>query len=146
MLAEGKTIREKTYAEENLEELEQKVTEYYHKNKLVDTQHQNVTDLRNKAALQNEALANKEKLAGDFKLRINRNLQMHQKIEKYSQDSVVFFLHKKRNFIEKIHRQEQEDDLRKQADEEKQRLIEQEGSPMSGRLRKATKRSMVRQR
>lgn len=145
MLAEGKVIREKTYAEENLEQLETRVAEGFLRNRLVDTQHQQVTDLRNKAALYSEALANKEKLAGDFSLRLNTNLKMHQKIEKYAQDSVIFFLHKNRNFVEKIQRQEKEAALQKKADAEKERIVNEEALARGNRLARSRRRSMHRQ-
>lgn len=58
----------------------------------------------NKASTFDETAANREKLKGSFKLKINKNMKMPQKIEKYAQEPVVFYLHKKRNFIRKIER------------------------------------------
>lgn len=55
LLAEGKVIREKTYAEENLEQLEIKVNDEWTKNRLVNINQGNALDLRNKAALYSEA-------------------------------------------------------------------------------------------
>jgi hypothetical protein len=61
-----------------------------------------VTNVHNKAASMNEASAAKEKLKGKFSLRISKNLSISKKIEKYAQDSMVFHLHKNRNFLRKI--------------------------------------------
>lgn len=69
---------------------------------------------------------------------------MHQKIDKFAQDAVIFFLHKNRNFVEKIQNQEREDDLRKKADEEKKRIVEEETKPRTNRLNRARQRVMNR--
>ena len=35
-------------------------------------------------------------------MKVNHNLSMPKKIEKYAEEPIVFYLHKKRNFIKKI--------------------------------------------
>ena len=97
----GLKVREKTYAEEDIEAIENKVNlEFERERKLINKTQ--VLDLRNKAAQFNEAQAQKEKLMGDFQLNINKNLTMPQKIEKFAEDSVVYYLHKNRNFFKKM--------------------------------------------
>ena len=65
---------------------------------------------------------------------------MNQKIEKYAQDSVIFFLHKNRNFIEKINRQEKEEDDMKKANIEKDRIINEQLKENEENLRKKRRR------
>ena len=69
-----------------------------------------MVDIHDKGALASESAMNKEKLAGKFKLKMSKKLSKYRKIECFSQDGMIYFLHKKRNFIEKINRQEKEDD------------------------------------
>lgn len=94
-------LREKTFAEENLDKIEEKVGDEFSK-------HQNfmklnyVTELENKAFVSDEAVVNQEKLKGHFNLKINHDLKMNKKIEMYANDNVAFFLHKGRNFIFKL--------------------------------------------
>jgi hypothetical protein len=63
-----------------------------------------VTSLNNRAAENYPQQANKEKMRGRFQLRISSKLPEVKKIEKYAQDSMVFHLHKNRNFLRKIER------------------------------------------
>ena len=42
------------------------------------------------------------KLNGNFKLMLNHNLPMPKKIEQYAIDPVSFHLHKQRNFVHKL--------------------------------------------
>ena len=65
---------------------------------------QDMVDLNDKGALASDSAKNKEMLLGNFKLKINRKLSKMRKIECFSGDAMIFFLHKKRNFIEKINR------------------------------------------
>jgi hypothetical protein len=58
--------------------------------------------LINKSKSFEDASANLEKLKGRFNLRINHGLPMHKKIEKYANENVAFYLHKNRNFIDKL--------------------------------------------
>ena len=90
---QGKRTRDKTYAEEDIEAIENKVTIEFKRERMLINKTQ-VLDLRNKAAQFNEAQAQKEKLLGDFQLKINKNLTTPQKIGKFSEDSVAFYLHK----------------------------------------------------
>lgn len=63
---------------------------------------QPVADPNTKSAKNPQAHDNKAKFKGDFKLLINHDLPMHKKIERFGNEPVVFYLHKKRNFIKKI--------------------------------------------
>ena len=49
---------------------------------------------------------------------------MPKKIEKYAQDSVVFYLHKQRNFISKIERQVAEERKIRDDRERGQQMVE----------------------
>ena len=62
----------------------------------------NVTDDNNKAMLSDQRLANNEKIKGRFSLIINKTLPMQKQIEKFANEPVAFYLHKNRNFIEKL--------------------------------------------
>lgn len=62
----------------------------------------NVTDVNNKAMLSDQRLANNEKIKGRFTVIINKNLPMQKQIEKFANEPVAFYLHKNRNFIEKL--------------------------------------------
>jgi hypothetical protein len=67
-----------------------------------------VTDLNNKAALASEAASNREKLKGEFSLKLNSKLRMPKKIEKFANDAAAFYLHKNRNFLQKLEEQAKE--------------------------------------
>jgi len=79
-----------------------------------------------------EAAANKEKLMGQFSLKFNQALPIAKKIEKYAQDSVVFHLHKNRNFIKKIERQPLEEAAKRDRAERDRRLIEENSQMLEG--------------
>ena len=79
--------------------------------------------MHNKAATFNEASSNKEKLKGGFSLRISKNLSIDKKIEKYAQDSMVFHLHKNRNFLRKIELQEKEENAKRENEEKFRNLV-----------------------
>lgn len=64
----------------------------------------NVADVRNKAVLTDDRKMMLEKLKGRFDLRLNPHLPMGTKINMFSNEDVIFHLHKNRNFIEKIQR------------------------------------------
>ncbi len=59
-------------------------------------------ELANKAFVTEETKMTQEKLKGKFGLKINHALKMNKKIEMYANDDVAFFLHKNRNFIYKL--------------------------------------------
>ena len=62
----------------------------------------NVTDVTNKGSLIDPRLVNNEKLKGRFTLIINKDLPMKKQIEKFANEPVAYYLHKNRNFIEKL--------------------------------------------
>jgi len=51
---------------------------------------------------------NQQKLKGNFDLIINHDLKMNKKIELYSNENLVFHLHKGRNFIYKLKKAEEQ--------------------------------------
>ena len=66
----------------------------------------NVTELDNGAFVADSASLNSEKLKGRFHLRINHGLNMSKKIEMYANENVAFLLHKGRNFLYKLQKEE----------------------------------------
>jgi len=105
-----KAEREKTLGQELIEQLEQRITDEFQRSRAVD-KHSVVTELDDRSLISEEARRNQEKMKGKFKLMINHRLPMPLKIEKYANDPVAFYLHKKRNFINKLDvaRKQQED-------------------------------------
>lgn len=99
-------LREKSIAEENLTRLENRVGQDFalHQNFVKIN---NVTELDNKAFVADTASLNSEKLKGRFHLRINHGLKMSKKIEMYANDNVAFLLHKGRNFLYKLEKEEE---------------------------------------
>lgn len=61
-----------------------------------------VVDVQNKVVLADNRKVMLEKLKGRFDLKLNQNLSMDTKINMFSNEGVIFHLHKNRNFIEKI--------------------------------------------
>jgi hypothetical protein len=47
----------------------------------------------------------REKIKGEFSLKVNSKLSMPRKIEKFANDSAAFYMHKSRNFLEKLDEQ-----------------------------------------
>lgn len=123
-IAAGKSVREKTYAEENLAEVEQRVIEEFGRSR-DEVCAAEATELTNKAALFDDAQANKEKLKGKFSLRLNKNLTLAQQIERYAAEDIVFHLHKNRNFVEKITGQLKEEEKNKKEAAVWQKMLSQ---------------------
>lgn len=74
----------------------------------------NVTDMHNQDCLTDPIKMNKEKLRGKFNLTINRTLPMKKQIEKFANEPVAYYLHKKRNFLEKLQRIDEQVDTDRQ--------------------------------
>jgi hypothetical protein len=94
-------IIEKTMSQESIEGAHRRSKQSYEKSRNFYIS-QPVADTKTKSAHNPLAHGNKEKFKGDFKLLINHKLPMHKKIERFGNEPVVFYLHKKRNFINKI--------------------------------------------
>jgi hypothetical protein len=120
-------LREKTIAEENLRRLENRVGQDFalHQNFVKIN---NVTELENKAFVADTASLNSEKLKGRFHLRINHGLNMSKKIEMYANDNVAFLLHKGRNFLYKLEKEEEKMkvEMAQQQEEDRKRRIEED--------------------
>lgn len=120
-------LREKTIAEENLRRLENRVGQDFalHQNFVKIN---NVTELENKAFVADTASLNSEKLKGRFHLRINHGLNMSKKIEMYANDNVAFLLHKGRNFLYKLEKEEEKMkvEMARQQEEDRKRRIEED--------------------
>ena len=110
-------LREKTIAQQNLTRLENKVGQDFalHQNFVNII---NVTELENKAFVADTASLNSEKLKGRFHLRINHGLNMSKKIEMYANDNVAFLLHKSRNFLFKLEKEEEKMKIEKARQQE----------------------------
>jgi len=44
----------------------------------------------------------REKIKGEFFIKVNSKLPMPWKIQKFASDSAAFYMHKSRNFLEKL--------------------------------------------
>jgi hypothetical protein len=62
----------------------------------------NVIQLDNQALVINQVSKQKEILKGKFQLKISESLQQSHRIEKYAQEPVAYFLHKKRDFLQRL--------------------------------------------
>lgn len=96
----GKT-QDKTIAQEKIDLVEEEVAKNFRISQNMNTLN-NVTEIQNKAMMADEGKVLQEKLKGRFDLKINSKLPMETKISMFSNDHVIFHLHKNRNFIEKI--------------------------------------------
>lgn len=61
-----------------------------------------VVELQKKEYAGQQDKINYEKMRGRFKVIINKNLEMKKRIQSFSNDPVVYYLHKNRNFIRKL--------------------------------------------
>jgi len=61
-----------------------------------------VIQLDNQALVINQVSKQKEILKGKFQLKISESLQKSHRIEKYAQEPVAYFLHKKRDFLQRL--------------------------------------------
>ena len=59
-------------------------------------------ELENQALLADQKAMQQEILKGKFKIRINNEIQKPLQIEKYAQEPVAYFLHKKRDFLHRL--------------------------------------------
>ena len=59
-------------------------------------------DLQKKELAGQKDKINYEKMKGRFKVIINKNLAMKKRIQSFSNDPVIYYLHKNRNFIRKL--------------------------------------------
>lgn len=80
-----------------IEEKVQKRFELDASTKIVD-----VVDLQKKELAGQRDKINYEKMRGRFKVIINKNLAMKKRIQSFSNDPVIYYLHKNRNFIRKL--------------------------------------------
>ena len=63
---------------------------------------QDVTDINNKALLGDHAKMQNEKMKGRFSLTINKGLEMKKRIQKFGNEPICYYLHKNRNFLQKL--------------------------------------------
>ncbi len=92
--------RTKTLMMEKMEQIEDKVQKRYEldiSSKILD-----VVDLQKKEFAGQKDKINYEKMRGRFKVTINKNLEMKKRIQSFSNDPVIYYLHKNRNFIRKL--------------------------------------------
>lgn len=92
--------RQKTLMMEKMDQIEEKV----HKRFELDasTKVLDVVDLQKKELAGQRDKINYEKMRGRFKVIINKNLAMKKRIQSFSNDPVIYYLHKNRNFIRKL--------------------------------------------
>ena len=92
--------RQKTLMMEKMDLIEEKVQKRFEldaSTKIVD-----VVDLQKKELAGQRDKINYEKMRGRFKVIINKNLAMKKRIQSFSNDPVIYYLHKNRNFIRKL--------------------------------------------
>ena len=85
---------------EKMELIEAKVTKKFELD--ISTKVADVIDLNKKEVIGQKDRINYEKMRGAFKVTINKNLCMDKKIQSFSNDPVIYYLHKNRNFIRKL--------------------------------------------
>eukprot|EP00347_Sterkiella_histriomuscorum_P015555 403356589 len=94
-----------TLIEEKMETIEGKLIKE-HERMLSEQAFREVTELKNKSNLFDTKKAQLDVLRGQFHLRLNRKLPFVRKIEKYANEPVAFYLHKKRDFLQRIDQME----------------------------------------
>ena len=93
--------RSKTLAMERIEQIESKINKKYEgKNKLM--KQMNVIEINDQAVAGQKEKSNTEKMKGRFKVSINKDLAMKKQIQKFGNEPIVFYLHKHRNFLQKL--------------------------------------------
>ena len=92
--------RTKTLMMEKMELIEERVNKNFEMD--MSTRVPDVVDLQKKELAGQKDKINHEKMKGRFKVTINKNLQMKKKIQSFSNDPVVYYLHKNRNFMRKL--------------------------------------------
>ena len=103
-----------------MDKIEETVKERFYSSKNFENQ-VNVTEVTDKTIVCEESRSNYEKLKGRFNLKINHNLSMNKKIEMYANDNIAFYLHKNRNFIQKLNSHKREKELEKKMRLEKEK-------------------------
>ena len=98
--------RSKTLAMERIEQIESKINKKYEgKNKLM--KQMNVIEINDQAVAGQKEKSNTEKMKGRFKVSINKDLAMKKQIQKFGNEPIVFYLHKHRNFLQKLENRKQ---------------------------------------
>ena len=92
--------RAKTLMMEKMDLIEEKVNKRFELD--MSTKVLDVVDLQKKEFAGQKDKINYEKMRGRFKVTINKNLAMKKRIQSFSNDPVVYYLHKNRNFIRKL--------------------------------------------
>lgn len=92
--------KQKTLMMEKMEIIEEKVNKKFQLD--ARTKVKDVVDLHKpEMAGQKDKIQN-EKMRGRFKVSINKNLHMKKQIQSFSNDPVIYYLHKNRNFLRKL--------------------------------------------
>ena len=85
----------------HLQEIEEKVMKSYHEMSKQD-QSLNIVKLDNQALVADQNSMQQEILKGNFKININEKIDKPLQIEKFAQEPVAYFLHKKRDFLQRL--------------------------------------------
>ena len=67
----------------------------------------NVIEINDQAVVGQREKSNTEKMKGRFKITINKDLAMKKQIQKFGNEPIVFYLHKHRNFLNKLDRKQE---------------------------------------
>ena len=93
--------RAKTLAMERLERIEKGINLKFDGTNNLNKQ-MNVLEINDQAVAGEKEKFNTEKMKGRFKLTINKDLNMKKQIQKFGNEPIVFYLHKHRNFLNKL--------------------------------------------
>ena len=85
-------------AQKRLAEIEERVQYEYSKHQ-IDDRHMKIIELNNQALVANETAMQKEILKGNFQLKISEKMNAPSRIEKFAQEPVAYYLHKRRDFL-----------------------------------------------
>ena len=91
----------KTLVMERMEDIEDRVNKSFAGQADMQKQ-QDVTDINNKALIGDQAKMQNEKMKGRFEVTINKNLEMKKRIQKFGNEPICYYLHKNRNFLQKL--------------------------------------------
>ena len=86
---------------ERMDDIEDRVNKDFKEGNETQKQ-QDVTDINNKALLGDHAKMQNEKMKGRFSLTINKGLEMKKRIQKFGNEPICYYLHKNRNFLQKL--------------------------------------------
>ena len=92
--------KQKTLMMEKMEMIEERVNKNFELD--ISTKVKDVIELNKREMAGQKDKINYEKMRGRFKVAINKNIAMKKQIQSFSNDPVIYYLHKNRNFLRKL--------------------------------------------